>query len=51
MIATGFSRQSESLPSACSVELPSNDHIGASSRRPLKSDSTRVLLRRDWVGT
>ena len=27
--ATGLSRQSESLPSACSVELPSKDHIGA----------------------
>ncbi len=28
---TGFSTQSELLPSACRVELPSNPHIGSSS--------------------
>ena len=48
--ATGLSRQSEALPSACAVELPSNAHIGQSSSASPKLVSTRVLLRRFWVG-
>ena len=42
--ATGFKRQSDELPSACIVELPSKDHIGQSSRLPLKSSIILVLL-------
>ena len=50
MTATGFSKQSDELPSACSVELPSKDHIGQSSSFPPKSERTIVLLRRLCVG-
>jgi hypothetical protein len=33
-MATGLSKQSELPPSACSVELPSKDHIPTSSNAP-----------------
>ena len=49
-MATGFSKQSESPPSACSVEEPSKDHIGHSSTVPPKSLLIMVLLRMLWVG-
>ena len=39
-----ISKQSDEFPGACSVELPSNDHIGHSSNVPPKSVSTLVLL-------
>ncbi len=44
--ATGFSMQSESLPSACSVELPSKPHSGSSSRVGKSSNSTTFVLPR-----
>ena len=48
---TGFKRQSESPPSACRVEEPSNDHIGHSSTVPPKSDLIIVLLLKLCVGS
>ena len=48
---TGLSKQSELPPSACSVELPSKDHIETSSSAPVKfSLLIWVLLRRLCVG-
>ena len=49
-MATGLSKQSELLPSACSVELPSKDHMGQSSKFPLKLCTTLVLLLSVCVG-
>src|SRR5687768_6755966 len=49
-MATGFSKQSEDPPGACSVELPSKHHTGQSSNVPLKSLTIFVLLRKLWVG-
>ena len=48
---TGFRRQSESPPSACWVDEPSNDHIGHSSTVPPKFDLIIVLLRMLCVGS
>ena len=48
---TGFRRQSESPPSACRVEDPSNDHIGHSSTVPPKSLLIIVLLLMLCVGS
>jgi hypothetical protein len=48
--ATGFSRQSEDRPVACSVELPSNDHTGQLSSVASKFLTIFVLLRKLWVG-
>ena len=48
---TGFSRQSDELPSACLVDEPSNIQMGHSSRVPPKSDRTMVLLRMFCVGS
>jgi hypothetical protein len=50
-IATGFNKQSEALPSAWRVEEPSNIQIGHSSKVPVKSLRTIVLLRMFWVGS
>ena len=50
--ATGFSRQSESLPSAWRVELPSKPQSGSSSRvGRLANSFTCVLLRRFGTGS
>ena len=50
--ATGWSRQSELLPSACRVELPSKFQTGSSSRTGSPSNSTIfVLLRRFGTGS
>ena len=50
--ATGLSRQSELLPSAWRVELPSKPHIGISSRvGSLPYSLTFVLLRRFGTGS
>ena len=50
-IATGFRTQSEELPSAWLVEDPSKFHIGQSSKLPLKSLLTIVLLLMLCVGS
>ena len=44
--ATGFSMQSELLPSACRVELPSKPHIGSSSSVGNTSNSSILVLPR-----
>src|SRR5580658_8086456 len=49
--ATGLSTQSELLPSACMVELPSKPHLGRSARVGGCSNSfIRVLPRRAGTG-
>src|ERR1700676_823792 len=49
--ATGLSTQSELLPSACMVELPSNPHLGISARVGGCSNSlSRLLPRRPGTG-
>ena len=50
--ATGFSMQSELLPSACCVELPSKPHIGQSSSDHLSTSPSlmQVLPRRLGTG-
>ena len=50
-MVTGFSKQSESPPSACFVEEPSKDHIGQSSTLPEKLFRISVLLRMFCVGS
>ena len=50
-MATGFRIQSESLPSACLVELPSNDQSGQSFNLPEKFRRISVLLLRLCVGS
>ena len=51
-MATGCNRQSESLPSAWRVELPSKPQTGSSSRLGNASNAfTFVLLRRFGVGS
>ena len=50
--ATGLSRQSELLPSACLVELPSKPQSGISSSvGGLLNAFTLVLLRRFGTGS
>src|SRR5271170_2005034 len=49
--ATGFSTQSELLPSACMVELPSNPQLGRSARVGGCSNAfSRLLPRRPGTG-
>src|ERR1700733_4401797 len=49
--ATGFSTQSELLPSACMVELPSKPQLGRSARVGGVSNAfIRVLPRRPGTG-
>src|ERR1700676_1233252 len=49
--ATGFSTQSELLPSACMVELPSNPQLGISARVGGCSNAfSRLLPRRSGTG-
>src|SRR5271169_5625427 len=49
--ATGFSTQSELLPSACMVELPSNPQLGMSaSVGGCSNDLSRLLPRRPGTG-
>src|SRR5580700_3250400 len=47
---TGFNRQSDEPPGACSVEDPSKHHIGQSSSLPENFLSIFVLLRKLWTG-
>ena len=50
--ATGWSRQSEFVPSACRVELPSKFQTGRSSSAGSAANSTIfVLLRRFGTGS
>src|ERR1700726_4894242 len=49
--ATGFSTQSELLPSACMVELPSKPQLGRSARAGGCSNAlSRLLPRRSGTG-
>src|SRR5208282_817789 len=49
--ATGFSTQSELLPSACMVELPSKPQLGISARvGGCSNDLSRLLPRRPGTG-